>query len=147
MNSFQNSPFKSNEQQLFEKSNGSFIGTDKSLSVKGNFTVDDINVRLLSGQVFRRTQVRGAVTTVSTSDYLIGVVALAVATSIGLPPPSLVGVGKTYIIKDEVGGANTTNITIRSEGEKNIDGSSSTTLNTAYQSKRFYSDGSNWFTC
>lgn len=147
MNSFQNSPFKIKEQLLFEKSNGSFIGTDKSLSVKGNFLVDDINVKSLSGQVFKRTQVRGAVTTISISDYLIGVSTLAVATSIGLPQPSKVGIGKTYIIKDEAGGATTTNITIRSEGEKTIDGASSTTLSANYQVKRFYTDGSNWFTC
>jgi hypothetical protein len=75
------------------------------------------------------------------------VTALAVATTIGLPLPSLVGTGKTFIIKDEVGGATTTNITIASEGEKTIDGSSSTTLSTNYQFKQFYSDGSNWFTC
>lgn len=119
----------------------------RDLLVKDVFVVNDNEVAQKKGQRLGRTAVRGAVTTVSTSSYLIGVTALAVATSIGLPRPSQVGVGKTYIIKDEAGGATTTNITIRSEGEKTIDGASSTTLSANYQVKRFYTDGSNWFTC
>ena len=131
----------------FEQKSANVLKTAKDVYIKNVFSATDVEVAQTMGQRIGRTAVRGAVTTVSTSDYLIGVTALAVATSIGLPRPSKVGIGKTYIIKDEVGGANTTNITIRSEGEKTIDGSSSTTLNTAYQSKQFYSDGSNWFTC
>lgn len=119
----------------------------RDLLIKDVFSVTDTEISLKKGQRIGRVAVRGAVTTVSTSSYLIGVTALAVATSIGLPRPSQVGVGKTYIIKDEAGGATTTNITIRSEGEKLIDGASSTTLSTNYQVKRFYTDGSNWFTC
>ena len=56
------------------------------------------------------------------------------------------GNGKTYIIKDEIGGAATTTITVRSAGEENIDGASSATLTTNYTVKSFYSDGANWFT-
>ncbi len=124
------------------------LSTNKSLNLKnGKFIVLDSEVSIQTGQKFKRVGVRGAVTTVSTSDYLIGITALAVTTSIGLPLPSQAGIGKTYIIKDEAGGATTTNITIRSEGEKLIDGSSSTTLSANYQVKRFYTDGSNWFTC
>jgi hypothetical protein len=131
----------------FELKSANLLNTAKDLIIKAVFSVKNNEVSLLKGQRFSRTAVRGAVTTISASDYLIGVTALAVATSIGLPRPSKAGPGKTYIIKDEAGGANTTNITIRSDGEKTIDGATSTTLNTAYQSKQFYSDGSNWFTC
>lgn len=131
----------------FEISTGSALKTGKSVFVKNVFSATETEVAQSKGQRLGRTAVRGSVTTVSSSSYLIGVTALAVATSIGLPRPSQAGVGKTYIIKDEVGGATTTNITIRSEGEKLIDGSSSTTLSANYQVKRFYTDGSNWFTC
>lgn len=115
--------------------------------IKDVFDATDREFRQYAGQKFKRTTYSGANYTASTSDYLIALTSLAIAPSIGLPLPSLVGTGKTYIIKDEAGGATTTNITIRSEGEKLIDGSSSTTLSTNYQVKRFYSDGSNWFTC
>lgn len=131
----------------FEQKSANVLKTAKDVYIKNVFSATDTEVSQLAGLRIGRTAVRGAVTTVSTSDYLIGVTALAVATSIGLPLPAKLGSGKTYIIKDEAGGANTTNITIRSEGEKTIDGASSTTLNTAYQVKRFYTDGSNWFTC
>lgn len=131
----------------FELKSSNKLATNKDLAIKSFFTINDTGVSSLLGQRIGRIAVRGAVTTLSTSSYLIGVTALAVATSIGLPHPSQVGVGKTYIIKDEAGGATTTNITIRSEGEKLIDGASSTTLSTNYQVKRFYTDGSNWFTC
>lgn len=146
--------FYSGEDILSQKTQGDFelrsanvLKSAKDMYLKDVFSVTNAEVSQNRGQRLGRTAVRGAVTTVSTSSYLIGVTALAVATSIGLPRPSQVGVGKTYIIKDEAGGATTTNITIRSEGEKLIDGASSTTLSTNYQVKRFYTDGSNWFTC
>lgn len=128
------------------KSSGNLIRTDKDFSVKEIFTVSNNEIKLGNGQKFKRLGVRGANYTLNTSDYLIGVTALAVTTALGLPDPTRVGVGKTYIIKDEVGGAGSTTITINSDGERNIDGSVSTTLTTNYQSKTFYSDGSNWFT-
>lgn len=131
----------------FEYSLQNILKTSKDFYIKEVLSVTNIEVSQKRGQKFGRTAVRGAVTTITTSDYLIGVTDLAVATSIGLPKPSQAGAGKTYIIKDEAGGATTTNITIRSEGEKLIDGSSSTTLSANYQSKQFYTDGSNWFTC
>lgn len=144
-----NLPEKTNNpsQGDFELRQPNILKTAKDMYIKDVFSVTNAEVSQYKGQRLGRTAVRGAVTTVSTSSYLIGVTALAVATSIGLPRPSQVGVGKTYIIKDEAGGATTTNITIRSEGEKLIDGSSSTTLSANYQSKQFYTDGSNWFTC
>lgn len=138
-------PVDNVRQEFF--SSPTFLKTQKEFSVKNSFEAKESETIFKKGQSFGRTAVSGAVTTVSTSSYLIGVTALAVATSIGLPNPSQVGVGKTYIIKDEAGGATTTNITIRSEGEKTIDGASSTTLSANYQVKRFYTDGSNWFTC
>jgi hypothetical protein len=132
-------------QSDFEQKQANLLKTAKDLRIKEVFDVTDSETALRKGQRFNRTAVNSALYSISTSDYLVGVTSLAVAPSIGLPLPSLVGTGKTFIVKDEVGGALTTNITIRSEGEKNIDGASSTTLNTNYASKTFYSDGANWF--
>lgn len=121
------------------------VRTDKDLIVKNFFVANNTDVRLLRGQVINR-KVINANYTLATSDYLIGVTSLVISPSIGLPNPSLVGPGKTYRIKDEVGGALTTTITVRSEGEKLIDGAATSTLITNYASKYYYSDGLNWFT-
>lgn len=126
------------------------VRTDKNLVVKDFFIVNDTEARMLKGQTVNRkaisTLLTGAHYTLSTSDYIIGITNLSYAPFIGLPKPSLVGNGKTFRVKDEAGGAATTTITVQSDGEKTIDGSASTTLTSNYQSKSFYSDGSNWFT-
>ncbi len=134
-------------QSDFEPKQANVLKTAKDLYIKEVFSVTNTETALKKGQRLNRTAVRGANYTASTSDYLIGLTSLAIAPSIGLPLPSLVGTGKTFIVKDEVGGAGTTTITVRSEGEKNIDGATTSTLTTAYQARRYYTDGSNWFTC
>lgn len=138
------------EEQLrnpdFELKQANTLKTAKDLYIKEVFAVTNTETALKRGQRFNRTAFSGANYTASTSDYLISLTSLAIAPTIGLPLPPLVGTGKTFIVKDEVGGAGTTTITIASEGEKNIDGASTSTLTTNYQSKTFYTDGSNWFT-
>lgn len=126
---------------------------DRDVNIKNFYVFNNQEFNNNKGQKFNRTRfstvglgVSGAVYSVATQDYLIGVIDLGYAPSIGLPRPKLVGPGKTYIIKDEAGGAATTTITIRSAGEENIDGSSSLTITANYGSKQLYSDGSNWFT-
>lgn len=99
---------------------------------------------MLRGQKIARI---GTGTTYSTAatDFLIGVTSLVNAPTIGLPRPKFVGPGKTYVIKDEVGGAATTTITVVSQGEETIDGASSFAISTNYEAITFYSDGANWF--
>lgn len=130
----------------FELKQANVLKTAKDLYIKEVFGVTNTETAQRKGQRFGRTTYSGANYTASTSDYLIGLTSLAIAPSIGLPLPSLAGTGKTYIVKDEAGGAGTTTITVRSEGEKTIDGATSSTLTANYQAKQFYSDGSNWFT-
>lgn len=126
------------------------IKTQKSLNIKDFYVFNDQEYINRKGQKFNRTAfstlLSGSVYSASTSDFLIGITHLSYAPNIGLPLPSLVGSGKTFIVKDEAGGAATTTITISSAGEKTIDGASTSTLTTNYQSKGFYSDGANWFT-
>lgn len=125
------------------------VTTNKTLNIRNTFSCDETNIKLLRGQVFNRkaisTLVTGAVYSAATIDYLIGITSLSYAPSIGLPSPKLVGIGKTYIVKDEAGGAATTTITVRSAAEETIDGASTATITTNYQAKSFYSDGANWF--
>lgn len=132
-------------------STGNILRTDKNLVLKDFFIANDQEVQMLKGQKFKRLGIRSStgesVFSIAFTDFLVGVTSLVDAPTIGLPRPKLAGAGKYYIIKDEVGGAATTTITIQSVGEETIDGSSTSTLTTNYQAKRFYSDGANWFTC
>lgn len=128
----------------------SIVRTYKDFIVKDKFYVNENETQQKHGQKFKRTGVTGALYSISTSEYLVAYTSLggdlASAPSVGLPLPSLVGTGKTFIVKDEAGGCATTTITVRSAGEKTIDGSSTSTITTNYGSKQFYSDGANWFT-
>lgn len=77
-------------------------------------------------------------------DYIIGVTDTTAPRSITLPTG--ISAGKTYIIKDESGGAAANNITINVSGAVTIDGAGSQTIATNYGSISVYSDGTNWFT-
>lgn len=132
------------EQQQDFVSAPNVTRTDKDLSIKNLYNFTNSEAQLLRGQRVARVSVG---TTYSTAiiDYIVGVTSLAFAPTIGLPRPKIAGAGKIYTVKDEVGGAATTTITIVSQGEETIDGGVNTTLTTNYQAKSFYSDGTNWF--
>lgn len=130
----------------FELKQANILKTAKDFYVKEVFKITNNEISTLKGRRISRTTVSSALYTLNTSDYVVGVTNLGVAPSIGLPRPSLVGMGKIYVIKDEAGGAGATTITVTSDGERTIDGASSTTLTANYQAKSFYCDGSNWFT-
>lgn len=95
------------------------------------------------GVKLRRTAVSNVNYTVSTSDHIIAYTSLSAARTVTLPDASLVS-GVTFVIKDESGSAGTYAINIVTASGV-IDGLSSKTLNVAYGSLRFYSNGSNWF--
>ena len=123
---------------------------NKNLSIKDFYIFNDKEFINNKGQRINNfnfnTLILGSVYSVATQDFLIGITNLSYAPSIGLPRPKLVGSGKTYIIKDEAGGAGTTTITIRSAGEETIDGASTSTITSNYGSREVYTDGANWFT-
>jgi hypothetical protein len=50
-----------------------------------------------------------------------------------------------FTVKDESGSASSNNIAVSSEGAETIDGSATDVINLDYESKSYYSDGSNWF--
>lgn len=131
----------------FELKQANVLKTAKDLRIKEVFSVTDNEVSQNKGQRLSVTLVSSQIYTAASNDYLIGVSSLGLAPTVGLQLPSITGMGKTFKVKDMVGGALTTNITIISEGEKTIDGATSTTLNANYQVKTFYTDSFNWFTC
>ena len=134
-------------QSDFELKQANVLKTAKDLYIKEVFSVTNTETALKKGQRFNRTAIANINYTLSTSDYLVAITDLTLlAPSIGLPLPSLVGTGKHFIVKDEVGGAASTTITIRADGEKLIDGATSLTITTNYDSSDLYTDGSNYFT-
>lgn len=140
----------SEQDQTDFNSSGNVLETSKTVIVKNKHTMDDKEWSTTLGQRFGRTEfstlVLGSVYSVATSDYLIAITHLSYAPSVGLPDAQLVGPGKSYIVKDEAGGAGTTTITVRSAGERNIDGSATATITSNYGTVRLYTDGANWFT-
>lgn len=66
--------------------------------------------------------------------------------TVTLPSASVVGAGKTYVLKNVTSSTNT--LTMASTSSQTIDGAAagSTTIAAAYGVKRFISDGANWFT-
>lgn len=60
-------------------------------------------------------------------------------------PTTEVSLVRVYTIKDESGAAGTNNITVATEGAEIIEGSATHVINVNYESKSYYSDGTNWF--
>ena len=120
------------------------IKTFKHFLVKNVFRINDAEVSLNKGITLGRTEVAGINYTVASSDYIVGITSLTTPITIGLPHPSSVNIGKTFIIKDEVGGAGTTTITVRPDREALINGSTSAAITTNYGNYQLYSNGQRW---
>lgn len=145
-------PSSGSPQSTLESSfdaSSNIIKTNKDFSVKDQVIIDDYEMRFLGGLRFNRkafdTRVEGSVYSVTRKDYYIGITHLSYAPTVGLPSPKLAGVGKTYLIKDEAGGAATTTITVRSDGDALIDGGTTATMTGNYDSRMFYTNGEQWY--
>lgn len=82
------------------------------------------------------------------SHYFVGVDTLAATSSITLSLPNASGSisGRSYVIKDETGGAETNNIILNAISGNTIDGETSITIESPYASLNIYTDGLHkWF--
>lgn len=82
------------------------------------------------------------------SHYFIGVDTLNATGNVTISLPSASGsiAGRSYVIKDETGGAETNNIIIQVSGSDTLDGESTVTIESPYASLNVYTDGlSKWF--
>lgn len=120
------------------------IYTDKTLIVKNKATFNEREFNLQYGQKVRRTAISGNYT-LAYDDYYIGVTSLATAPTITLPKPSIAGIGKSFVIKDETGGAGSTTITISQFATDLIDGAATKTITTNYGSVKVLTNGKDWF--
>lgn len=81
---------------------------------------------------------------VLSTDYHIGVTSTAAPRTVTLPAAASTAVGRTIIIQDESGGADTNNITIDTAGG-NINGASSFIIADSYGGATAVNNGTNWF--
>lgn len=146
MQEFQNYYLEDRPQAKDWDSAPNILRTDKDVSIKEYYVFNNNEFKNTKGQKFSRYGFSGSVYSAAVSDFLVGITSLAIAPTIGLPRPKLVGPGKYYKIKDEVGGAATTTITIVSQGEETIDGATSLSITNNYGSCSLYTDGAKWFT-
>lgn len=101
----------------------------------------EMRAQLNAGLAGNRREATGNMT-VAVTDYIIGCRTTAPMT-IGLPPASVLQVGKMFVIADEYGAAGTNNITITGNGST-INGSSTLVINTNYGTRRLYWTGTAW---
>ena len=87
--------------------------------------------------------VTGAAYAAKAGDRVIGVNRAGIV-AITLPTAQL-RPGRIYTVKDESGAAATNNITVATEGAETIDGSATDAIDVDFESKSYYSDGTNWF--
>lgn len=94
------------------------------------------------GSVIHARRVGGDIT-VGQFDYYLGVTSTAAPRSVTLPEQ--VPTNKSFIIKDESGGAAAQNITIDTTGAPTIDGAATQTISSNYGSLTVMFDGTNYF--
>lgn len=94
---------------------------------------------------FGRTTVASTDYTATTNDRFIAYTSLTNAHTVFLPDATTL-VDTFVVVKDESGQAALNPITVKSANNaQTIDGNGTETINTNYGSKRFYSNGTNWF--
>lgn len=130
----------------YSKSKTATLGTET--------LINQVSTGLLTASVMSvNSTILNRVTTSSSyemnySHYFIGVDTTNATGSVYLNLPSATGslAGRSYVIKDETGAANTNNIYVQVSGSDSIDGESFIILESPYASINIYTDGiSKWF--
>lgn len=100
-----------------------------------------------SGNRLSRTAVSGNYTILA-SDRLIAYTSTSSAFTATLPAASTTNAGQEWTIKDESGGANSHNITVKTAGGTidGVAGSTGKVISTNYGVLKVYSNGTNYFT-
>jgi len=116
-----------------------FVGAGVSATNSSN----NVTVTIPGGAGYARRAI-SAHATASINDRIIGVSGAA-AIDIRLPSAGDYSAGQFFTIKDEGGGADTKNITIRTSGSQTIDGRTSIILESSHAAVNIYSDGATKF--
>lgn len=119
------------------------LRTDKSVVIKDQYEFNDtefsnskgerVNVKFVTADYY-----------IQPSDYMIGVISTTAARTVYLPPTSLVGQNKHYIIFDAGGSAASNLITVNANGFK-INGEATKGLSTNYKAMDVVSGPVDWY--
>ncbi len=128
---------------------GTLLTTPESGAMEhlGSFYYLSVSTVRTSIATYGRTEVDATTYTILATDRTIGVIHTpTAAVTLTLPLASAFPAGYPITIKDEGGNATANNITIDRAGADTIDGATSQTINTDYDSMVIYSDGgTGWF--
>lgn len=103
------------------------------------------DVEMVGGQKVKY-DAKSADYTLVASDYIVSVSDLSAIRTMTLPSASLMGAGKTFIIKDQTGAASQSNyIRILPQSGQLIDGQSDYKIVMPYESLMVVSNGTHWF--
>ncbi len=145
-----NMPVSSDSDDGDEMSMSFSVDSNPVLKVKasadGTGGVDELQEVHYGGHIRNTTTVNAATYDLLAGDdiLLVTYTTTGAVTSLTLPSAQVVA-GRTIVIKDAGGNANTNNITIDTEGSETIDGSATLVINGDYESATLISDGSGWF--
>lgn len=121
-----------------------FDGTH--LQFRNGSTTDQLDNQLSAGAfTVKRTTVADAAYAILATDYIVAYTSLTAARTATLPT-AVGATGRSYILKDETGGAATNNITLATTSSQTIDGASTKVISANYGVLRVYSSGAQWFT-
>lgn len=99
-----------------------------------------------SNGAFTRTAVSNVDYTAQLLDRFIAYTSLTAGHTVTLPDAATL-VDTIVVVKDESGTAGTNNITVKSANiAQTIDGGATSVINSNYAAKRYYSNGTQWFT-
>lgn len=123
-----------------------YTGSGVTQNYYGYLTADSSSYHKHTGGLIRgRTTVADVNYTVLQYDYLIAYTTLTAGRTVTLPAPSATNTGQVFVVKDEVGTAGANNITVQGAAG-NIDGAATSVINTNYGFRKFYNNGTNYFT-
>lgn len=130
----------------YSKSRATVLGTET--------IINQVSTGLLTASVVSaQSTILNRLATSSSYDlnythYFIGVDTLNATGNVTILLPSASGsiAGRSYVIKDETGGAEINNIIIQVSGSNTLDGETTVTIESPYASLNVYTDGiSKWF--
>ena len=113
-----------------------------TISGSDNLIFNNNILQIVGGLRLNRRNISSTITA-SVTDYYIGTDTSSGILSIRLPDAANLLDGQTYVVKDEVGSANTNNVTILASGSQTIDGQNSVVLESPFASIQLYCNGTN----
>jgi hypothetical protein len=130
---------------FFDSTTTGLAGNERNLRGNSSLTYDNSSnvFSIGGGMVHNRSSITSHYS-IQRSDYYIGCNHTASIT-VTLPYASTLSAGQTFTIKDEVGLAETYNITIVRQGSDLIDGQQNIIIESPYGALNLYSNGNNKF--